>query len=232
MSQIEQLLKYQQEDEKLLKLERETANSDERKKFIQSKNFLTKAPEQLDRLEKKAADLISLLEKLTKTSDELEDSLKDCENLDEMVEEGANVSFSKKSAMSLQEKLRSVKSEISALSKSVREVDDEYKALKKKVIAMQRQYKESQEAYRSLKDSKKDELAELEGELKKIAEGISPEVLGKYKAKRNERIFPIICAVKGDRCSKCGMELSIAGKESLSSGSVVECENCHRFLYK
>ncbi|MCD7729286.1 MAG: hypothetical protein LUI60_05170 [Clostridia bacterium] len=232
MSQIEQLLKYQQEDEKLLKLEHETANSEERKRFVQSKNFLTKAPEQLDRLETKAADLISLLGKLNKSSADLEEALKDFENLDEMVEEGANVSFYKKSAVALQEKLRAVKSEIAVLSKSVKDVDDEYKALKKKVIAMQRQYKESQEQYRKLKDSKKEEVSAIEKDLAEISKGISADVLSKYKAKRNDRIFPIICAVKGDRCSKCGMELSIKGKESLASGAVVECENCHRFLYK
>ena len=32
MSQIEQLLKYQQEDEKLIKIEQEAASSEERKK--------------------------------------------------------------------------------------------------------------------------------------------------------------------------------------------------------
>ncbi|MCD8040797.1 MAG: hypothetical protein LUF82_04695 [Clostridia bacterium] len=232
MAQIEQLLKYQEEDEKLLKLEQETAGSDERKRFVQSKNFLTKAPEQLERLDGKAAELTALLEKLNKSSNELEEALKDFDNLDEMVQEGANVTFYKKSAVALQKKIRSLKAEIAALSKSVKDVDDEYKALKKKVIAMQKQYKESKEAYSKLKDSKKEEVAALEEDLKKLSKDISPEVLTKYKAKRNERIFPIICAVKGDRCSKCGMELSIKGKETLASGSVIECENCHRILYK
>jgi predicted nucleic acid-binding Zn-ribbon protein len=69
-------------------------------------------------------------------------------------------------------------------------------------------------------------------ELDKIAKGIDEDVLKKYKAKRSERIFPILCELKGDRCSKCGMELSIAGKEIVSSGKVIECENCHRILYK
>ena len=44
MSQIEQLLKYQQEDEKLIKLEQEAASSEERKNYVQAKNFMVKAP--------------------------------------------------------------------------------------------------------------------------------------------------------------------------------------------
>ena len=62
MAQIEQLLKYQSEDEKLLRLERETANSEERKNYSQAKAFLTKAPEKLDGLEAKANELTRLLE--------------------------------------------------------------------------------------------------------------------------------------------------------------------------
>ena len=66
MAQIEQLLKYQQEDSKLLKLERETANSDERKNYTQAKAFLTKAPEKLEALDSKAKELERLLEQLNK----------------------------------------------------------------------------------------------------------------------------------------------------------------------
>ena len=63
MSQVEKLLKYQETDEKLLKLEREMANSDERKNYVQAKNFLTKAPEKLDALEAKARELNAILNK-------------------------------------------------------------------------------------------------------------------------------------------------------------------------
>ncbi len=69
-------------------------------------------------------------------------------------------------------------------------------------------------------------------ELEKLAAKIDPEVLKKYQMKRSERIFPIICAVTNNRCPKCGMELSIVGKEKVSGGGVTECDNCHRFLYQ
>ena len=233
MSQIEQLLKYQQEDEKLIKIEREAAVSEERKKYVQAKNFLTKAPEKLDQLEAKAAQLQRTAERLGEAYAELEEALKDFENLDEMVkDEGADVAFYKKSALSVQEKIKSLKGEISALTAAVKASDEEYKTLKKKVIDTQKQYNESRVVYAEYKDKKKEEMAEVEAVLKKLAKGIDPAVFAKYQTKRSERIFPIICEVNGDRCSKCGIELSLAGKENLASGGVVECENCHRFLYK
>ncbi len=233
MSQIEQLLKYQQEDEKLIRLEQEAASSEERKAYVQAKNFMSKAPEKLDQIDAKAAELERMAARLSAAYQELEEALKDFDSLDEMVkEEGANVAFYKKSALSLQDKIKSLKGEISSLTAAVKAVDEEYKSLKKKVIAMQKQYKESHAVYTAYKEQKKKEMAVVEEELKKLAKDIDPQVFSKYQTKRSERIFPIMCEVKADRCSKCGIELSLAGKEAISSGGVVECENCHRFLYK
>ena len=194
---------------------------------------MSKAPEKLDQIDAKAAELERMAARLSAAYQELEEALKDFDSLDEMVkEEGANVAFYKKSALSLQDKIKSLKGEISSLTAAVKAVDEEYKSLKKKVIAMQKQYKESHAVYTAYKEQKKKEMAVVEEELKKLAKDIDPQVFSKYQTKRSERIFPIMCEVKADRCSKCGIELSLAGKEAISSGGVVECENCHRFLYK
>lgn len=232
MSQIEQLLKYQAEDSKLLNIEREAATSDEWKNYSQAKSFLTKAPEKLDSMEAKAVEMSGLLDKLTKKYEEIAETLKDFENLDELVEGGADISFYKKNVTQITDKLKSIKSEINALVKSIKEADDEYKSLKKKTISVQKQYTEYSAAYAEYKKLKLAEMEAIKVELKKLSKDISPEVMKGYETKRSERIFPIICAVKNNRCSKCGIELSIVGKEKLSSGGVTECESCHRFLYK
>lgn len=232
MAQIEQLLKYQAEDSKLLNIEREASNSEERKNYTQAKNFLTKAPEKLDAMDAKALEMHAILNKLTKKYEEIEETLKDFENLDELVEEGADISFYKKNATQIADKLKSIKSEINALTKSIKDADEEYQTLKKKTISVQKQYTEYSAAYSEYKKGKIAEMEAVQAELKKLAKDINPEVLKRYEMKRSERIFPIICVVKNDRCSKCGMELSIVGKEKISGGEVTECENCHRFLYK
>ena len=233
MSNIEKLLKYQQEDEKLIRIEQEVASSEERKRYMQAKNFMTKAPEKLDQIDARAAEIERTSEKLAKAYEELAEALKDFDSLDEMVSsEGADVAFYKKSELDLEDKIKSLKGEIASLSAAVKSVDEEYKALKKKVISMQKQYKESHDVYISYRDGKKKDMAAVEEELKGLAKDIPAALLGKYQTKRSERIFPILCEIKGDRCAKCGMELSLAGKEKLAKEGVVECENCHRFLYK
>lgn len=232
MAQVEQLLKYQEEDSKLLKIEQETANSEERKRFVQTKNYLTKASEKLDQLEGKSQELISLTERLNKKYAEIVETLKDFENLDELVEGGADIGFYKKNVMQISDKLKGLKGEIKQLTDALNDTSKEYQTLKKNVISAQKQAPVLQEAYQKYKKERQDECTAITKELEKIAKGIDPEILKKYQAKRSERIFPIICALNGDRCSKCGIELSIAGKEIVASGKVIECENCHRFLYK
>ena len=232
MAQIEQLLKYQTEDSKLLRIEREASSSEERKNYSQAKSFLTKAPEKLEAMEAKAVEMSAILNKLVNKYEEIAETLKDFENLDELVEGGADISFYKKNATQITERLKSIKSEINALVKSVKEADEEYKSFKKKTLDVQEQYKVSSAAYAEYKKVKLAEMDGVKKELEKLAKDINPEVLKRYEMKRIERILPIICGVENDRCSKCGMELSLVGKEKIAGGEVTECENCHRFLYK
>ncbi len=232
MAQVDQLLKYQQEDSKLLKIEQEAAASEERKNFIQTKSFLNKASEKLDSLEAKALELKSILEKLNGQYKEISETLNDFENLDELVDGGADISFYKKNVLQLTERLKSIRQEINSLTKSIKDSDEEYQTLKKKVLSAQKQYPEYAEIYKKYKALKEEEMASVKAELEKLGKSIDSEIMARYQAKRSERIFPILCSVKGGRCSKCGTELSLVGKEKIESGSAYECDNCHRFLYK
>lgn len=232
MSQIAQLLLYQQKDSELLKIEQEIANSEERKKYVQTQSYLKKASEKLDKLEAQSQGIAAHMEALEKLYAEISETLKDFEHLDELVEEGADLSFYQRNASQIIEKIKSVKAEINGVTALAKDTCEEYQSLKKKVIAAQNQYPELRTAYQDFKKSKQAQTDEITGELEKLAKGIDAEVLRKYQAKRSERIFPIICEIKADRCSKCGIELSIADKEKVAAGKVVECENCHRILYR
>lgn len=232
MTDIGKILKYQQEDEKLIKVEHEVASSAERKNLAQAINFVTKASERLDALEGKAVSVNNNLEKLKKSYAEAVEILEEFDNLDEMLEDGADISFYKKNISQITEKLKSLKQEVSALNKAIKETDEEFQTLYQKKRAMQKQGKEYQETYEKYKEEKRKESEEIKSGLEILAKDIPPEIMQRYQTKRNEHIFPVLCPVKNDRCSKCGYELSLVGKEKISSSGLVECENCHRVLYK
>lgn len=232
MSQIEQLLMYQKKDAELLKIEQEIAGSEERKKYMQTQSYLKKASDKLDKLEGQSQAILARLDNLNSRYAEVTETLKDFEHLDELVEGGADLSFYQRNVLQILDKIKTLKQEINTLITIAKEATEEYQSLKKKVIAAQKQYPELHAAYQEFKKSKQDETDRISAELEKLSENIEPEILKKYQTKRSERIFPILCEIKAERCSKCGIELSIADKEKIAAGKVVECENCHRILYK
>lgn len=233
MSQIAKLLLYQQKDSELLKIEQEIASSEEYKRYRQAVSFMDSASKKLDQLDARSKEILNRIDSLNASYEELAETLKDFDNLDELVESGADLSFYQRNASSISERLKALKAEIAALVTNAKETNEEFQTLKKKVIETQRSSAEISQAYKDFKTAKQKSKDEVTKELEKLAEGIDAEVLHKYKSKRSERIFPIICEIVNDRCSKCGIELSIADKDKMSSGkAVVECENCHRFLYK
>ena len=230
---IDELLKYQEADGKLRAVEQVIFATEERKKYMTARKFLEKAPEKLEALDVKAAELRHLFEQLEKKDKEIADTIKDYENLDEMIgEQGGEISFYKKNATQISDNLRGLKAEINKLVSLIEAASSEYQTVKKQTIAMQRQYKEYKEKYAAVKESHAAEIAQIEAEMKKIAEKVPKDQLEKYNAKRREKLYPVVCEVKDNRCPQCGMELSIAELSKLAEGTPIECDSCRRTLFK
>ncbi len=231
MSQLQAILKYQEIDTKLYKLERELAGCEERKEYVKFKKFLETAPEKLDAMEVKANSLKTEAAEITKKYAKVEETLKDFEHLDELVTEGADIAFYKKNAQSIVEQLKKLKADLNALTASIKETDAEYQKLKKQVIAAQKQYAEAAAKYKAVKASKEEEKQGIEKELAQTVKEVPAEILEIYKTKRKERIFPVVGEIAGNRCPFCGMEPPLAARSKLTGGGRIECDNCHRLIF-
>ena len=227
---LKAILNYQEIDRKLYKLERDLAASEERKEYIKLKKFLESAPEKLDSLEVKAASLVAEVETLEKKYTQVESTLSDFENLDELVKSGADISFYKKKAQSKVEQLKKIRAEINTLTTSIKATDAEYQKLKKQVIAAQKQYPEVSEKYKAVKSAQDTERKEIEKALAVAVVEVAPEMLAKYQTKRKEKLFPIVGELYGGRCPFCSMEPPLAAKSKLKDG--IECDNCHRIIFE
>ncbi len=226
-----ELLEYQTVDAELRKIEQEIAASEERKKFIQAKKFMETAGEKLEAQDKRARELKALAEKLTEEFEEINKTISDYADLDEMVESGGDIAFYKKSVQSLVERLRTMRGELSKLTADIENACEEYKRMKKQTISMQKQYKEYSEKFKEVKSARAEEVKAISDRLEKIGANIPPEILARYNVKRRERIFPVVAPLTNGRCI-CGMDFAIAQQGALSGGNVIECEHCHRFIYK
>ena len=232
MSQLQAILSYQEVDKKLYKLERELSGSEERKEYAKYKKFLETAPEKLDSLEAKATSLRAEADGLTAKYEQLAETLKDFDNLDELVNGGADVAFYQRKAQLKVDQIKKMKADLVNLLKSIQEVDAEYQKLKKQVIAAQKQYAEASEKYKALKESRAAERKELETKLSVLAKEVSSELMQKYQTKRKEKIFPIVVELASNRCPCCSMEPPLAALNKLTGGAFMECDNCHRVIFK
>ena len=232
MVQLQAILNYQEVDSKLYKLERELIGSEERKEYVKLKKFLETAPEKLDALEAKATSLKTEAQELTKKYTALEETLKDFEHLDELVTSGADIAFYKKKAQSIVDQIKKLKADLSNLTASVKTTDAEYQKLKKQVITVQKQYVDAAEKYKTVKTSRDGEKKELEEQLAKLAKDVPTKLLETYATKRKEKIFPVVGEIAGNRCPFCSMEPPLAAINKLTGGATIECDNCHRLIFK
>lgn len=231
MSVLNELLEYQKVDAQLRKIEQEVAASEEQKKYAQANKFMKSAPERFEAQDRRAAELAALREDLIRRAEDISKQIAEYSELDEMVEEGGDVSFYKKNAQALLGRLRGLRSEMQKLNADIASTVEEYDRFKKQGAAMQKQYKEYKAKRDELVNTHKDEVNSLRARLAEIAKKIPEDTLAKYQQKRKENIFPIIAPLNGNMCV-CGMDFPLALQERLAGGNVVECEHCRRFVYK
>ena len=231
MSVLNELLEYQKVDAQLRKIEQEVAASEEQKKYAQANKFMKSAPERFEAQDRRAAELVALREDLIRRAEDISKQIAEYSELEEMVEEGGDVSFYKKNAQALLDRLRGLRSEMQKLNADIASTVEEYDRFKKQGAAMQKQYKEYKAKRDELVNTHKDEVNSLRARLAEIAKKIPEDTLAKYQQKRKENIFPIIAPLNGNMCV-CGIDFPLALQERLAGGNVVECEHCRRFVYK
>lgn len=226
-----ELLEYQKVDGTLRKIEMEIASSEERKKYMQARKVMKTALEKLDALDRHAAELIRLRDELAARAEEASKGLEEYDDVDELLEGGADVGFYKKNAQALLERLRTVKSELSKLLGEIDGVAAEYKKLMEQGKQANKIYKENKEKAEKIEASHAGEVKEIKAKLDEIARGIAPKVLEYYKNKRKEGIFPVVVQLNDWMCV-CGVELPLLHRSELAGGNMIECEHCRRLIYK
>ena len=227
---LDKLLEYQAEDSKLRKIEDEVKASEEYKKYAQASRFMRGAQEKLDTLERRTGELTALVEELNRRSEEITGEIADYNDLDDMIEGGADLSYYERSVRALGDRLRILKAELNKLTGDIKAAGEEYKSFRQQTIAMQKQGKEYKEKYDALRATRAGEVGAIKKKLEVIAKEIPADILERYAAKSKEKIFPIFVPLTGGGCV-CGMSFSLAQQSTISGGKLIECEHCRRLVY-
>ncbi|MBO4251818.1 MAG: hypothetical protein J5911_04050 [Clostridia bacterium] len=228
---IEQLLKYQEVDAGLRKIETELASSDARKKAVSAKKYLESVDETVNGLDVKAAELAHIYEKLQNESKVLADQREEFVGALEHAEDENALNYLSKKADELYNKVKRLTQEASRVAEAMQAVYKEYAGIRNNIKAAQAQYTENGKIYNELKSSKQDERTAIETELAGLEKNVEPSLMARYKAKRANKIFPVLYEVSGNVCGACNMELPKSVLARLKNGEVIECDQCGRLLY-
>ena len=226
---MEGILKYQEIDIEIKKIEAEIMENKDRKNALKMQQFLKDAQSKLVELEKRAGETIKAYnqyrEIYNKMAKNLEVAEKNSGGEDVSKNEGlldaietitSNLNKLDKEMSAVINNCTSIQNEVSSIMKSARTAK-----------ANMQKYKEDFAAYKAQMDEK---IAELKDKLAKQAKNCDKTLLAKYKQKAAEKTNVFVPEVS-NRCGGCRMEISASKLNKLKTDGFIECENCGRIIY-
>ncbi len=229
---IEKLLEYQKADAQAREIEKTLTESEDRKKYAVAKKYLDGVVENVNKLDLRAAELLSAYEQATNAQVALKEQEKELTQSLENSDDENSINFLLKKVEELIVKIKTLGKQATSIEQEIKALAEEYSAIVKKTKAAQEQYKVYGEKYNELKKSLKDKKEAVDAELENLKGSVDGALMDMYLRKRAGKMYPIVFEIRGNSCGACNMELSGAEIDKLKKGEVIECGNCGRMLYK
>lgn len=232
--QVQLLWEYQQIDLQVANIEKKLRGSATRKKLMQARDYIVDSQNLMKKMEADAGELRISYDSIKQRN---ETAVADLESLVEYIADS-----DKDTTMQELERMRKEAAEIqSGLNKQERELQQIIERLDKiesNVNKIAVNVPKAKKDYTELKEVYDKEVAEISSEttpfkqkLQALEAKINPKMLLRYTNIKKTRANPL-APVRNSRCSGCNMELpSVALKQVVESGTLLECENCGRLLF-
>ena len=225
---IDKLFTYQEEDAKLKAIEKELNESVEWKKSSSARKYLKSVDENISKLDDKASNLINDYEKMVAEQKSINDFIGELKSAIENMKDENEGAYLLKKIETAGAKLKAVLDEIKRISNEINAVRQEFSSIKNDTERAKAQYEEYNEKFKALLESKKPLKEEIEKNLAVLEKQIEPNLLEKYKQKRDNKIFPVIKYANGNFCGYCSTEFPLGDINKLKGGEMIECTNCGR----
>lgn len=229
---LEAILEYQKKDGELVKIEKEISESKAKKVVNQMVGIVKDAQQKIVSTEKNANVLIKNYEELSKSflsqqklaNNYLKLKL-ETEDTEVLAEYEKNIKDATTNILVLQKN-------IAKLSKNISETLKQFEQYKNEVIEAKKKHAQGMSAYQKLLESRTKEIESLKKELLSLEKKVEPKLLAKYKKMREDKKFPIFVPLLNNSCGGCSMGLAVSQVNKLEEKGMLECENCHRIIYK
>ena len=223
------MLKYQELDGEIARLNNELQANEGRKNAIKMQQALKDYQVKLLELNKKASNLTQEFDKYREIFNSMAENLevvnKNLEQKDEKKLEGlieANDAIAN-NLLKLEKKITTVLEECD-------KVQAEYQNIMKSARLAKTNLEKYKAEFSEVKTATEQKIAKIQEELAVLEKTADKTLLQKYKQKRAEKVNVFVLEING-KCGGCRMEISAEKKAKLKADGRIECENCGRIIY-
>ena len=230
---IEKILEYQSLDTEIHKLEQQLLNNPDQKAITKLQNVVKETQVISANLEKEAEKAVQDFQKLKKNYTDAYGSLT-------RLEQSQNNNYNESQCADCVKQLNNISSFLTALEKRIMAMADsvskilaEYESAKQNYNKAKTKHAHHKAKLQKLETEILPKIDALKANLSNLESGMPENFLKKYKAKRQDNVFPVVVPLRENSCGGCGMELPSAQVEKLKKDGFLECENerCHRIIY-
>ncbi|MBR2220798.1 MAG: hypothetical protein IKK20_02065 [Clostridia bacterium] len=228
---IEKILEFQSLDNEIRKLEQQLANSPDQKAIEGLQKLVKETQTTSANLEKEAENSVNEYQKMQKSS---QDAIATMNNLAAKKEQ----SLSEEEYAACVKQLNNIAGFLANIEKRIMQIADKVNAILSEYENAKQNYNHAKQKHSmhknnllALQQQILPQIEQLSSKLATLESGLDQTFLKKYKAKRADRIFPVVVPMRDNSCGGCMMELPMAQIEKLKKDGFLECESCHRIIY-
>ena len=227
---MSKLLEYQELDKKIKKIKKESGGIEVN--TIEGLNKVIKDSQtKILELEETSKKLLETLNKLMEVQKKGISYVEKCSKMDiENMSEAELKDFDAKTSQTAKQ-LAELDSRISSHNAEVKKAVLDYKMYRKKILDAKEKREALKVQNREKNQSGEPQLEELKKQMAKLEKEIEPAKLSRYKALKQDGIFPVIVPLVDNRCGGCRMVLSNAAMDKIKVNGIHECEQCRRLIY-
>lgn len=227
---MQEILRYQQIDGELRKLEKELAQLPERKKAAELQNDLKAGQTKLVVVEQNAQ---KASENFSKAKAYYDDLFIKIETLSKTIAEADldKVRELQRAKSNFYQMIEKLEKELSKINAQLTMVNNEYNSIIKNAKLAKTQLDTLKVKFNESKQKLEPQIEKLKTDLAAQAKKVDKATLEKYNNKRESK-FPVFVKNINGTCGGCRMAISASKMREFNSSAYIECENCGRIIIK
>lgn len=210
---MQELLKYQEIDAKLRKLNGELAQNENRKKAAQMQQYLKDTQTKLFELDGAAQGAIKALENIKKDINAVVEKL---ESVAVQGEDAESLAAKEEEVLKLAEKLSRLERDLNNAQNKLVSINKEFETLMKNAKTARGNFNFYRQELDKAKAEVEPKIKALVDELNAQKKKVNPEFLNKYLSKQEGKVFPILLSLKTIVAADVGWRFRRANLKTLT----------------